>query len=775
MGDELAEISASLSQYLVKTTDFEVVRLIGKGAYGEVYYACDNRTGQMVALKKLLAETLVGRDYLYYCREVRVLSMCDNPFLLPITGFTNSCPYLIVTPYVECGSLYQALGRGGPVLGGTAKQRIAMGIAHGMARLHELGIVHRDLKSLNVLLDGRLHPKICDFGLARFQDADAQGMTQNLGTPHWMAPELFLSEPYTEKVDVYAFAMLLWEMLAQAAPFPGKTGVQVGMSVVNGERPRIPRGTPAGLASLIARCWASSPCDRPPFAEVYAELASKAALFANAKLAEVDQFVQFIADNAGKKQERPAGDLRALTAKPASPQTVRNFIELLTPETLRQFFHDLNELLDSSDVAKQKVLLDIAAAVVSENAAHAAAFVEAGTIQHLNPTPETVDLVHRLVYAVAYQKPRALPGPVFVALLSSAAVASAIPIVHAVATFISNFEKTPDQFIVLAAFLRSAESLVARGAASCYIQLLAHVFTQSKDACLQFGDALSKAILCVLASDQPRAIHDVYHLYAMFPDIRWPMDNATLAKHLEIPAVRYPMLSYLVRCYTPNLENFVEPLLRISADFPALAGLLLCRILLSYPQFAKAYLADNLKWLWNMHVLVSARLLFMLGLSDPIRPVLRQYPNVYSFLAGLVTHYPETLRMIGTLLVKFTIDAELTALIANSRLLEAMDVAAFSRPDDKDGAVAVAAVHAYSGRFHLPLDYAALIEWLQTRLWGVSPQFTQFAFATLSSLSYHAEAAKVILDKGVIATMRSGDAAPFAAYLQAVAGNCQTR
>jgi hypothetical protein len=279
----------------------------------------------------------------------------------------------------------------------------------------------------------------------------------------------------------------------------------------------------------------------------------------------------------------------------------------------------------------------------------------------------------------------------------------------------------------------------------------------------------------VLQSDQPRAIHDLYQLYGTFPDIGWPMDNAILLKHLEIPSVRYVVLSYLVRCYTPNLEEFVEPLLRASADLPALAGLLLCRILLNSPQFAKAYLADNLKWLWNMHVLVSARLLFMLGLSAPIRPILRQYPNVYSFFAGLVTHYPETLAIVGTLLVKFSIDAELTPLLASTGLLEAMDRAAFSRPDDADGAVVVAAVHSYAGRFLVPADYAALVPWLQARLWQLSPQFTQFAFAALSTLSVHPEVARVIYEKGVVATMESGDYTPFAAYLQAVVGNCTPR
>mmetsp|Transcript_4446 Transcript_4446/g.7584 ORF Transcript_4446/g.7584 Transcript_4446/m.7584 type:complete len:91 (-) Transcript_4446:223-495(-) len=87
--------------------------------------------------------------------------------------------------------------------------------------MHHIGIVHRDIKSHNILIDDSFHVKVCDFGLAKFTADLNKGSMQYAGTPTYMAPELFLKRSYDQSVDVYAYGCLLWEILNREVPFDG--------------------------------------------------------------------------------------------------------------------------------------------------------------------------------------------------------------------------------------------------------------------------------------------------------------------------------------------------------------------------------------------------------------------------------------------------------------------------------------------------------------------------------------------------------------------------
>jgi hypothetical protein len=150
-----------------------------------------------------------------------------------------------------------------------------------MRYLHSHRIIHRDLKSPNVLLDERLLPKIADFGLSRFvTDCTSPApMTGNLGTPMWMAPEIVDNRPYGFPVDVYAFGMVLWEMYTEKIPYEGLSREEVFARLVTaGERPPLPDpGLP--IARLIARCWDGEPLRRPSFNAIFEMFESHAVAF----------------------------------------------------------------------------------------------------------------------------------------------------------------------------------------------------------------------------------------------------------------------------------------------------------------------------------------------------------------------------------------------------------------------------------------------------------------------------------------------------------------
>ncbi|EAX92134.1 TKL family protein kinase [Trichomonas vaginalis G3] len=324
------KILAPLEEYLVKLEDFTMDKRIGKGGYGEVWLATHNRTGQKCAVKKLFLEDLEGQNLNFFVREVTILASCHDFFLLPFIGFTDSCPFTIVTEFVPSGSLFEALHHkhGAPTLSASNKTLIAIGIAHGMIELHKQNIIHRDLKSLNILLDDRLLPKICDFGISRFGNQGDDTMTKEIGTPHWMAPEIFESNHYTEKVDVYAYGMILWEMLTESVPFRGRTAIQVATAVVTkNERPPIPSSCPGTLRKLIQLCWDRDPEKRPSFKQIYNTFCDRKVMYRDTDPRSIAAIMTLIKEQETKQQIDPLQHLisrRAKSSAPNAPVRTRN-------------------------------------------------------------------------------------------------------------------------------------------------------------------------------------------------------------------------------------------------------------------------------------------------------------------------------------------------------------------------------------------------------------------------------------------------------------------
>ena len=293
----LEQVSPELAQFIVNVDDFEKGNVAGEGAFGKVYISIHKPTGTKCALKQLFCEKLEDRDLVEFIREIEISAKCNSMFVLPLYGWAATYPYSIVTPYIPNGSLFNALRRrpGSPRLTPTIKTKIMIGCAHGMMALHKMGVIHRDLKSMNVLLDENVCPKICDFGISRFASSERQLMTQQIGTPHWMAPELFLTSDYTNKVDVYAYAIMMWELLTESTPFKGYNGQQIAMAVCNrNERPVLPPNTPKKIKTFIVRCWDMNPDKRPSFEQICKVLDDKKVMFEGTDPDEIEMFVNEI-------------------------------------------------------------------------------------------------------------------------------------------------------------------------------------------------------------------------------------------------------------------------------------------------------------------------------------------------------------------------------------------------------------------------------------------------------------------------------------------------
>lgn len=250
-----------LPNIVVKKEDVSITKEIGRGQTGLVYKGVYNN--RVVAVKKLTKPVLTPNEMLVFNREVHALITLDHPCLIKCYGFTNESPYYILTEYMENGSVFKCLSYLTP----TQKSVIANDVAAGVAYLHSKYVIHRDLKSLNILLDKDYRARICDFGLSK-STIQKGPLTGLVGTTHWMAPEIIRSSPnYGDSVDVYSFGIFLWELLKGQVPYANKSPDQIANDVLRGIRPPLPDGPPK-LIELIKQCWDGDPAKRPKMCKV---------------------------------------------------------------------------------------------------------------------------------------------------------------------------------------------------------------------------------------------------------------------------------------------------------------------------------------------------------------------------------------------------------------------------------------------------------------------------------------------------------------------------
>ncbi|XP_024959141.1 serine/threonine-protein kinase STY13-like [Cynara cardunculus var. scolymus] len=263
----------NFEEWTIELTKLSMGPTFAQGAFGKLYKGTYNN--EDVAIKLLeKPEDDVERANLMeqqFQQEVMMLARLKHP---NIVRFIGACykpiVWCIVTEYAKGGSVRQFLNRrhnrSSVPLKLAVKQ--ALDVARGMEYVHGLGLIHRDLKSDNLLIASDRSIKIADFGVARIE-VQTEGMTPEMGTYRWMAPEMIQHRSYTQKVDVYSFGIVLWELITGMLPFQNLTDVQAAFAVVNkGIRPTIPDDCLPVLSEIMTRCWDGDPNVRPTFTDV---------------------------------------------------------------------------------------------------------------------------------------------------------------------------------------------------------------------------------------------------------------------------------------------------------------------------------------------------------------------------------------------------------------------------------------------------------------------------------------------------------------------------
>ena len=284
-----------------ETDDYKKLKKkVGKGSFGEVVLVENQKDKKIYAAKIInVGQMFSGKEQNQFIRESVILNKLDHPAIVKFYGInlhnfvdpTSQDGIMleptILTEYLSNGSLDVILQNerrsiAHPDWNATKKYICILGICHAMRYLHTNNIIHRDLKPANILLDEDLYPRVCDFGLSRcFSDVLArsmQKMSKGIGTPLYMSPELLDNneEKFGFGIDVYAFAILVYEIVSGKEPFAvdGKpiALTKLVSNVMSGKRPEFTDGITKKMRKLLNRCWSQDPQERPSFDVVFSEI-----------------------------------------------------------------------------------------------------------------------------------------------------------------------------------------------------------------------------------------------------------------------------------------------------------------------------------------------------------------------------------------------------------------------------------------------------------------------------------------------------------------------
>ncbi|MDQ3951982.1 MAG: serine/threonine protein kinase, partial [Actinomycetota bacterium] len=253
---------------------YTLIEPLGRGGMAEVWLARDERLERDVAIKFMAANLCHDPEFLVrFFSEAQAVARISHPNVVCVLDFGDfeDRPYLVME-CVSGGSLADLTGE--PVLPERALEIVAAA-ARGAGAAHRAGLVHRDVKPANILVDENGEPKLADFGIA--SSAVSEKLTATgaaIGSPHYISPEQATGRPVTAAADVYSMGAVLYELLTGRPPFEADNVTAIAIAHV--EQPPVPpsarvAGLPEHLDSVVLACLAKDPAGRPSDGAALAE------------------------------------------------------------------------------------------------------------------------------------------------------------------------------------------------------------------------------------------------------------------------------------------------------------------------------------------------------------------------------------------------------------------------------------------------------------------------------------------------------------------------
>jgi len=251
--EEKSNLIGSLRrQHIIPVSNVKKMEMLGKGASGIVFRG--SWDGSIVAVKEL--QDVSRRNVKELVVEAEMMSRLRHPNVCRFFGITNDTSCLVVE-YCSNGTLLSFLKK--HPFQSKRDLKMALKIAAGLNYLHDSNTVHCDLKSLNVLLDDSLEPKISDFGLSKIKTVNSNSINSSnnraVGTYRWFSPEMLQGKSNDKKSDMWSFGMILYELVTRSMPYADFNESEMVIKISNYLVPDFPADTPAILVETAKGCW----------------------------------------------------------------------------------------------------------------------------------------------------------------------------------------------------------------------------------------------------------------------------------------------------------------------------------------------------------------------------------------------------------------------------------------------------------------------------------------------------------------------------------------
>lgn len=714
MSDISSIVPRELLPYSVDLSEFKMGDSIGAGAFGEVFLATHINTQKKCAIKKLYTKELKGQDLKLFTREAEILSQCNNRFLLPFFGCTLKYPFSIITQYIPNGTLFNALRHkeGSPDLSATNKTIIAFGIARGMQYLHDHDIIHRDIKSRNILLNEDFYPVICDFGLSRrideLEHIDANAtMTRDVGTPHYMAPELISNKPYDFKIDVYAYGIILWEMLTEDKLYKGMSDIQIAYAVTQKEeRPQLPSIIPNGLKSLISRCWHQDPEKRPTFKDIVKEFRDGKVSYLGTNSEEFKKFLKRIRHSPDSPRPSKRVSLRStsssttpmpvlegrrkslprisqpkstghrkskstisskssestdwvLVLNPSDPEFINNYfkaIESIDAITAKEFFIVMREIINIiTDVNVQiRVILPLIR-VISKDVNILRAMIESGLYFSLPMKHKKVREGTLMVFLISMTFFPSIMNSDFLNLLKPFITENPLQIIKLIQLFFRPGDHLAAMKDSVDFIIENSRDFLKLGGID-YIRLLNTVFTQNETALtprfMDFVDIFMRGI----QNSNEEVVCESYKFLINNFDARIEIKPEIIEKHLSIDSLCDVVASYLIRKPAIEITDTIVQKLILVASKSRVAYYEILDLFCDNPhEVGNVLLKYSKKWMLEKDLSIDDRLavIIMIASTKKLRPKLAHSSSFCKLLiSALDNNTAELIYPVTSILIK---------------------------------------------------------------------------------------------------------------------------
>ena len=256
------------SSPVLSISSFDIIAVLGRGAFGKVMLVKHHHTEKLYAIKSIQKKKLLDAKKAHTAiAERNILMKARHPFIVQLFfAFQTPSKFYLGLEYVPGGELFFHMKKRGRIPVNEVRLYSAE-IALALSYLHSIGIIYRDLKPENVMLDADGHIKLTDFGLSTENVDPESGKDTFCGTSHYFSPEMVYKIKYTHKIDWWALGVLMFEMITNYPPFWNGNKSKLYDMILNDE-PTFPEWVPSDAKSIISLLLTKNPNDRPDFNQI---------------------------------------------------------------------------------------------------------------------------------------------------------------------------------------------------------------------------------------------------------------------------------------------------------------------------------------------------------------------------------------------------------------------------------------------------------------------------------------------------------------------------